>query len=471
MIFIKCIKAHPLQFFSYLHPLFWAAAIPLLGDTRKAFAAGQVSERFFLEAAAVSLFLFLAVARLKGFELVLSENKIFIKSGVFIKEEKIIPINKISLISRHKGVIARLFGSQKVRIETEAAENKKEISFRLRKRDALWLFSTLCETGEVKRRTRVPFLKTVIGAAAVSSVVVGALLSAPVINRAGKLLGTAVSQIFSAAANGINELLGGLVPSVVNSLTALFLIFYLISFLITLFKNLFTEILDSGYAFEIRAGFPFRRMVRFKTRAINSVTLWQPFILRFFGKWLEKVSVAGGGKRREKIILPIMDKIEAREKTTLLSGGKQNKTLKVKRGTLYRFLRWKLTSLYGVFVVFRVAALLFPQFSQFIVFLLCIAVAVLLYSLTLAAYDYKNGEAVFSQDFLFAHAVKGLSIAKTFIKKDRVGVIKLVRFPSDRKKDTCSIKIIERSRAAESIKVRQVCFCKAKEYITSFWQE
>ena len=469
---MKEIKPHPLQFFSYLHPLFWAAAIPFFSDVKKFFATGQGSFRLLPIGAVFFCIVFFAAARLRSFGIFLKGDKLYIKSGFIIKQEKVVPIDKISVITRQSGPLSQIFSSQKIKIDTEATERKKGVCFILRKRDALWLFSAVGGKEETPSQEKVPFLKTVIGAAATSSVLVGALLSAPIINRAGKLLGGAISQLFSAAANGINELLGGLVPSVVNSLTALFLIFYLISFMITLSKNLFTVIMKGRQSFEIKAGFPWRKTLRFKTRAVNSVTLWQPFILRFFKKYLLNVGISGETRKREKIMLFVLEKTAAkRQIKALLSEGEKNRTIGVKKGTLYRFLRWKLMGLFLSLAVCRAVSLLFPRFSQFIYFLCAVLLAILLYSLMLGKYDYKHGQVTFSKNFLFAHAVKGLAVSKMFIKSDRIGVIKLTRFPSDRKKNTCNLKIVERSRAAESIKVRQIDYEKAKEYLKVLWQQ
>jgi hypothetical protein len=90
--------------------------------------------------------------------------------------------------------------------------------------------------------------------------------------------------------------------------------------------------------------------------------------------------------------------------------------------------------------------------------------AVLLYYTYLCRYEYKTCEARFGSA-VTAKSKRGLRKCRFYCPKERVGEIKLYRYPPDMYFKTCNIKIITRSETADSILVRHLDFEETKRNV------
>ena len=69
--------------------------------------------------------------------------------------------------------------------------------------------------------------------------------------------------------------------------------------------------------------------------------------------------------------------------------------------------------------------------------------------------NYKKGQLYFG-DCVFVSGSEKFTTRELYCEKSKVGIIRLLQTPADRKLNTCKIKITVRSENADSVKIKNV---------------
>lgn len=460
---MKKLRPHPLMMLNYLYPYLFVLIIPIV---RRALSrAGRYPLVFFAETAAVVLVCLGVVLRWILCRVCLFDDKIIVKSGILFRRELIIPFKNISCVTEERSLLNALFCAVTLRIDTEAGKKgKADLFVRIYKKDIKY-FQSISWT---KKGQKVSVLRVILMAAATSSVGVGALVAAPFINKVGTLLDVGISELLIDTVNDANRYMSGIIPPIVNTITLVFLALYLISFVFTLAKNIFMRVYLSDKTLHIEKGMIVRRTSVFKISAVNAVIIDKAPLMRLLRRANLKISVAGyGAERGESTTL--VPSLTRREGKKMLNeyfqiGDGRDKTIKADRNSEWRFLRWYIFSLFLVAVAAYIFCALFSPFKDLFVFLALVAVFLIAYLMSLAEYNFRKEYLCTSAGSLFIRVARRFSVCEMYCTKNRIGMVKLRRYPIDRRMQTCNVKIILRNENADSIALKHINYITLKEY-------
>lgn len=454
-------KAHPLMLFFYLKPLLFLLILPISRKITEYFTGGSPKRGFRLEILILAATLLLSTAKYSSFRLVLNRDYITVKSGAIFKNRSKIPISSLSSLQTEQTVIDALFGAVTCKINTEAGvRGKADFRFKLSIASSRELTSLLfggCKSS-VKRFSP---LKSAVMAAVTSSAVTGAVVGVPILNRAGKLLSVAISEMLSERINNLSNSPNAFAPPVVKTLSLIFLAFYGFSFFYLFFRYVNFRLILRGDEIAVCSGFFVRKKCYFKKEAVTAVKIEQAPLMRLFRRYSVGADVGGFGEARTKnrIILPAGKTKELKSvlKTCFPFAVRRSKSIRVKRGSLSRnrFLFLPGVYLLCTVLVSAISARKFKDFSHFIFFSCLTALFMIFCYSFLCLYEYRHSAVCFGK-VLHARSIKGFRAFALFIPQESLGEIKITRFGMDFPLKTCRVRITVCSEQAASIRIKHL---------------
>ncbi len=468
----KKYSAHPIMVVYYLKPFLFVLLIPLFKALIDALFKQEINGVILNEIVLTLIIVLYSVIKWKRFSITLTDLTVKICSGLIFCRTVAIPKEKISSVQTVRHLTDRIFSSVTLRINTESGrKGKADFEIKVYKKDAESITAELFES-ECARTIKFSAVRVALMAAAASSAFTGLVFIVPVIKQTGTLLGTAVEEIVFARINELSATVSKIIPPVINTITIVFLLLYGISFLISFFKytNFKVRLIDG--IIEITSGLITRFNIAFKVKSINSVIIEQTPLMRFFGRYLVRVSIGGYGDNRgyKSVVIPSARRKEVK---TLFSQffpnvHAQSMLIKPHKHSRRKFYFIPTVFLLLSIVAYHIVKMLFPVFSEILTFALFIDIVVLIYYYNLAEYNVKNS-AISVSDILYAKYTRWASTREMFCELRRVGVIHITKWPADRKYKTCNIRITERSESAESITVKHISYDEIKSQISEFY--
>lgn len=470
MTFKKRFSAHPVQIFCYLKPVAFILLIPLTKALVDAFLKRQINGLFLNEIILAALIIAYAVIKWRRFALFTTRDEVIIRSGLFlsrtaeIKREKISSVQTVSYLTDH------IFGSATLRINTESGRRgKADFEIKLRKSDAGAICSEIFPKENPKTVKFSP-VKVALMAATASSAFTGLIFIVPIIRQSGTLLGTAIEKVLIDRINELSAAFSRILPPVINTVTIVFLVLYTIAFLVSFFKNVNFKVRIQDDTMQVVSGLITRFAITFKIRSVNSATIEQSPLMRIFGRYLVRVSIGGYGDNKgyKAVVIPSAKEREVKGlfaaffPNAVKSTGK--KAIVPHKKSRKRFYFVPTLVLILVLVAYLTLKQLFPSFSEILNFALLIGVAVMLYYYTLAEYNFKKSKILIS-DTIYAKYSRWASTREMFCECGRIGVIKITKWPADRRHKTCNIRLTERSESAESITVKHIPYEDIKKQL------
>lgn len=457
--------------FNLLKPFLFVLIIPLIKGALQFLIRHRVSGVLSFEAVCFGVILAIAVFRWRAFRLVVSEDRIEIFEGVFFRRQSVIGISNLSSVQTARNPIDAILGSVTYRINTEAGINgKTDFEFKLSVKDSREVSARLY--GE-ESRTAVKFslYKLALLAATTSSAVTGLVISVPIINKAGKLLGIALNEMLFNEINTVSEKFRFYFPPAVNAVTLIFLLGYGIAFLFSFFRNLNFRLFLEKDKIEVKSGFFVRKRTSFKKNSVNDVKIEQTPLMRLIKQFSMKVSVGGysDSKQESAVIIPCGRHGEIKRQFSLyfpfMAADGESVHASRDRATRRRF--FYLPKLYAILtlIVFISLMFIFEYFYRLLLFIAFIVLAVILYYANLCLYDYRFGKVRFGRENIYAKSSVGLHNCELCCPKERIGQIKLIRNPVDMKRGTCKVRITVRSESADSIRVRHLNYETVKNNV------
>lgn len=459
-------RAHPLMVLTIIKPFLPILLIPVLKGIFQYLEHGVVAGILGIEIILFGAITLFSIIRWRAFRLVCGENSVTVRDGVFAVREATIPISGLSSVQSEQSPLDYIFRSVTFRINTEAGSRKRtDYSFKLSRKDAHRVSELLY--GE-KRGEPVRFspVKIAILAAATSSAFAGMLLVVPVLNSAARLAGMGVSEVLEQI-NSVSSKFQTYFPPIVNTATLILLASFVISFIYSFLRYLSFRIFLNEDRIEVRSGLFIMLRTAFKKASVNNVTIEQTFLMMLLKRYAMKVNVGGYGmaKSESQVLVPCGKYNELKSMFSdyfpfMLPTGRANKS-KVGAIHLNRYIFWA-----EIFCGILIAAALyfgirFEEFGLLVVFATFVLGIILLYYTYLCLYEYRKCEVRFSET-VSAKGKRNLRKRRFYCPKERVGEIKLYRFPPDRIFKTCNIKIVTRSETADSILVRHLDFEETK---------
>lgn len=466
----KEFRAHPLMIMSLMKPFLFVLVLPVLKGALEYVLNRTITGVLRLEALAFVAILVFAYLQFRSFRLLCSESAVTIEMGIIIRKRSVINIERLSSVQTVQNPFDAVFRAVTYCINTEAGRKaESDFKFKLSVRDSKEVSQLLYGK---KNPTAVKFsaVKVAMMAATTSSAVTGMIVGVPVINRAGNLLGIALSEMLFDEINNISGKINTYFPPIVNTITLIFLLSYAVAFLYAFFKYINFSLSLEKDKLEVRSGFFVRSRTSFNKASVNDVKVEQTPLMRFFRRYALKVSVGGYGeaKRESAVIVPSGRRGEIRRQFSAYFPFLEpdGSSLRAKRDfvTKNRFLYWP-----GVFFIITgavsvVLALIFKDFGRLILFLTLVVCAVILYYADLAMFEYRCGRLSMGKN-IFAKSVKGFRTCELYCPKEKIGQIKIIRNLPDIPLKTCKVVITVRSESADRIKVRHLNYSEVKKNI------
>lgn len=458
----KKYKAHPLMIINFIRPTLIVLVFPLISGIIQYIKIGTVDGILGLEVLLLFAIFLLAVLRWRNFSLFCDSKKnvVTIKYGFVFKRLAKINVSKLSSVQTAQNPVDAIFRAVTYRINTESGvTNKADFEFKLSKKDSDELSHFFYGESQYKEM-KYSFLRVAVMAAATSSAATGLIAGVPIINRAGRLLGLGLSQLFNEI-NNISSQIKTYFPPVVNTITLIILFSYLLSFLYSFLKYVNFRLLLAKNKLQVQSGFIVRTKTAFKKAAINDIKIEQTVLMMLLRRFAMKVSVGGYGdsKSESEVVIPLGRNKEMKRKLAEYFPFfyTDEKGIRPKQNNLTksRFLFWPVFYLISVVLLSIWLSLRFTDFTRFILFLTFITICFIFCYAYICQYEYAKG-TISLGDNIFARSNRGLRTYELYCPKEKIGEIKIIRFPMDYIYKTCRIRVSVRSENADSVRVRHL---------------
>lgn len=371
--------------------------------------------------------------------------------GLLLRQEIEIPIRKIALVEENRDLLDVICKSVTVKINTEGGKSKKaDVKIRMSKSNAKEFLDSVGLPAP-PMTVRFSAKRILVSALAESTALGGLVLVAPAVKRIGDLLGYSLEQIFI---DGINEidLSGSSFTRAVNAFVAVLAGLYAAAFFIALLRRANFEI-KYGSSIVISGGLIAKHKLHILPSNIKSLSTEQTMIMQLARKGQVLAHLAGKGKRGGALdtALPLLGEASTellgRE---IVSVGAWTTAVALGSKAARRYYRMPAVCAAVVLAALALAAFKFREFSRLIVFLGLVAIAVFARLFAVARHKVRNGKLIFG-NVLCVNGAKVTVIRKIYFRKSSIGVIRITRWPYNRRTDTCSVKVFEHSKGAESV--------------------
>lgn len=462
-------KAHPLMILTIIKPFLFILIIPVLRGIVQYLKNGEVTQILGTEMILFGLIVLFGVARWRAFKLNCQDNTVTVKDGIFFIRKAVIPISGLSSVQTAQNPLDYIFGCVTFRINTEAgSRTKTDYSFKLSRNDA-HLVSTLLYGEKSGEPVRFSPVKIAILAAATSSAFTGLLVGVPILNSVARLTGRGVNEVLDQI-NSVSNTFQTHFPPIVNTVTFILLCSFAVSFIYSFLRYLKFRIYLNNDRVEVRSGLFVMLRTSFKKRSINNVKIEQTLLMKFLKRYALKVNVGGYGeaKSESQVLVPCGKYNEIKEMfgdyfPFLRIDGK---SLKSKVGAIHlnRYFFWAEVFMGILIALSLIIGLRFEEFGRLVAFVTFILGFLILYYTYLCYNEYRYCQVSFGNT-VYARGKKGLRKCRFFCPKDKVGEIKLYRYPFDPLYKTCNVRIITRSETADNLLVRHVVYEDTKKAI------
>ncbi len=467
-------RAHPIMILTHLKPVLFVLLIPVFKAAVQAAIHNKIDGLFLNEIILFAVIVLYAIIKWKKMSIKIMRGQFVINSGLVLTKSAVIDIDKISTVETIRTPWDFIWGSTTVRVNTEAGRiGKADHEFKLKKWDAAELLKIM-NGSENKKTVKFSAIRVALMAAATSSSVTGIIVAVPVINQAGKLFGTAASEIIIKQINDVSMHLSRFIPPAINAVTIIFLASYTLSFLNSLLKSINFRVRFGDGRLEVSSGLIRRKKICFKTRAVNDVSIEQNPLMRLFGRYMINVEIGGyGNLRGEKAVLvPSAKRREVKTHFAIIFPDiyTESQPLHPDNKSRHRFF---VIPVVLTAVIFTISALLYHNltiFRDLILFLTFFAFFVMLYYFDLAVYNIKNS-AISISDMIYAKYSRWTKTRELYCTAEKIGMIHIVKWPADKKRNTCNIRLTVRSEGSDSITVKHVAYQDLRRQIENVYKE
>ncbi len=462
-------KAHPLMVLSIIRPFLFILTIPVIRGLVQYIKAGEITQICGREIILMSLILIYGILRWYFFRLTLGRDTVTVRDGIFMVREAVIPINGLSSVQSAQNPFDYVFRCVTFRINTEAGSREKtDYSFKLSRKDAHKVSDLLYghKSGEPVRFS--PF-KIALLSAATSSAFTGMLVGVPILSSITKLTGTGINEVLDRI-NAESSKFQTYFPPIANTAIAILLASFAISFVYSFFRHLKFRIFLNDDRIEVRSGIFVILRTSFKKKSVNNVKIEQTFLMLLLKRYAMKVNVGGyvEAKSESQVLVPCGKYKELKSMFSdyfpfLTPSGTP---LKSKIGLIHlnRYYFWGeifALALLGLALYFGFR---FEEFGRLVAFITFVLGCIIVYYTYLCHCEYKVCTARFGET-VFVRGKRGLRKCRLYCPKERVGEIKIQRFPFDPIYKTCNIKVTVRSETADSMIIRHLDYEETRKEI------
>lgn len=455
-------KAHPFMLFNFLKPYLFILLIPTAQGLISYFKGGGLTNLILGEIITVAILLAISIIKLKRFRLYIGEDHIKVVSGAIFVSESVVPFCKIATTFIRSDPLLWLGKCVEIQLNTEAGRpGRSDFKMIVHESVTVTLHKVLPATDAKTERIHLPNRRIITMAAVTSSSATGLLIAAPVVNQAGKLLGEAFTKKFydtiTEAVYVAVEHLGTIIPPIAGYIALILLAGFAVSFVLSIIKNLPMRFERRGDKMTVSAGSFIHRRTSFHMSSINSVSIIQNPLMMFLKRYNVKIGIAGYGNHKDEtsVVIPAAGSDEVYRLADKILPGVNSSVRPIIRPpqkTFFMFCSFPLVIMAVIPLSAVVLSLFLADFSELIWFLAFILELFDLVFCIIAIRRFQREGVTIGEEFCaLGLDWLSMSMVELHCPADKVGVIRVLRFPLDHLSGLCRVKITVRSEGAESI--------------------
>ncbi len=453
-------KSHPLTVFRTLKPLLFVLLVPVAQQIFRDLAHRTVRPIWRTELLLAALAIVVAILRWRAEAVEWDERSVIFRRGFFFRQTAVVPREKLVAAVFSQNPADILLGAVTLTFQTEGGRTRRsDFTYKLYQKDVKTLYLAVFGK-EIHPIIAPKFQRCLWTAAAESSALTGWTVAVPVIRRAGKLFGVALSQMLLWRLRSATVRFQAYFPRALNVLTLLLLAGYTVSFLVALVR-LARFRLSQGQIITISAGLFIRRKVVAFRDLVSAVVLEQPPLLRALRRFLPRISAGalGVARRETPSFFPMDSHANAVRQTQSIFAFSPPDGIFLRppqtRQIARRFYRLPVIWLAVVLTAAVLAGELLAFFNRFAVFLTLPLLVTVAYYGHLCRFNFRHGGIVFGKT-VFARNSRGRKTREWYCSAQAVANIYWRETPRDRRDGTCNFRITLNNRAAENILVRRL---------------
>ena len=464
---------HPIAIFGLLKPFSFVLLIPLLRAAIQLWHHRPTTSSFLWEAALLAVLLLVAALYRRSCRIELADERIFLYRGVLFRRITVLPIKNLTAISVHRTVIDRIFGVSSVSFHTEAGIlRRSDLIYLLRGNDAKKITERLY--GSVFSPFEgVSAHRFLLWAASDSSAITGWAVAVPIIRRAGKLFGIALSRLLLMRISDAATRFDAYFPAVLNGLTLLLIFGYAVSFLFSLI-TLGRFRLSVGRVTVMQSGLLTRRTVYLPRQNVRAVRLEQKPLLQLLSRAALRITAGNVGQGRigHNFSIPI-DRAEMLKTLSLrafLPFDITGITLRPSqnRRLAFRFYRWPIFLTVLVLTVAISVGNLLMYFNRFAVFLTLPLLVAVAYFGHLCRYNFRCGLLTIGSTISARNSV-GSKACELYCSRGLTAYFRLTQTPRDRRENVCNVRLFLLAKSSDGLKIRHLNASAASKNIENYF--
>ncbi|MCQ2449757.1 MAG: PH domain-containing protein, partial [Clostridia bacterium] len=447
--------------------------IPLLRAAVQLWHHRPTTSSFLWEAVLLAVLLLVAALYRRSMVVEWQNDRLILRRGVVFRRVAVLPIKNLAALTVTRTPIGRIFGVSSVSFHTEAGI--------LRRSDLIYLL----RGNDVKKITErlygsvfspfegVSARRFLLWTASDSSAITGWAVAVPIIRRAGKLFGIALSRLLLIRISDAATRFDAYFPAVLNGLTLLLIFGYAVSFLSSLI-TLGRFRLSVGRVTVMQSGLLTRRTVYLPRQNVRAVRLEQKPLLQLLSRASLRITAGAVGQGRigHNFSFPI-DREESLKSLSLrafLPFAEDGITLRPPRNRRVAFRFYRLP-IFLLAVVLTAAVILgnrlvfFNRFAVFLTLPLLVGVA---YYGHLCRYNYRSGSLTFGRTVSAQNSV-GAKTCKLYCSRAFTAYFRCTQTPRDRRENTCNVRVFLRAKASNGVKVRHLNADAARENLNTYY--
>ena len=267
-------RMHPAYVLTQLPRFFWLLVLPLMRRLIEWKNIGLAGKLPLL----IAVFLIFAAAflRWQTQRWAIRGNALLLSNGLFFRRQFRIPFPLIAAVRESRGPLLRLFGAQRIQIETAASRKAAQsMTLYLGKHEAEALLTAYAGEGSFQPVSRMRVRDTLLAALSTSNFALGLFAAAPVLRGAGNLFGTLVQERLWGVLTSAQRLAAAYVPPMLTAIALLALLGWALHVLKLLEQYHRFTLLQNSTSLATRSGLIVKRRLLMRHARLSAFTIRQ----------------------------------------------------------------------------------------------------------------------------------------------------------------------------------------------------
>lgn len=466
---------HPISIIEDFLRYFLFAAIPLIGGLISApinpFAWSTAVWR-----SVIILALILSWAILSWYKTTFgfTDNAFIIKSGIFFKRLRYIPLNKISTVSLHNTILSSVTGSCRLSVDTLAGNIKNaDVTIWINRSKAKNIAKRLSPNNPHAKfyKYQISRLKILIMSATASNAAAGLLFAAPAINNMGELLGEQFSTRIYGAIDILSQAAAFGLPPAFAFIAWIFVAGWFISFIRTLQYCLRMSTSRFGAIIHVNGGLFLPHTSTIDIRRVSAVDIRQTLTSHILNLYSVYLLSPGYGKQKgsSSVIFPCENLKGINEKLPVILPGFPiiKGDLHPARRTLYKFLLLPVNISAIAILLCVFLSIVFPHLMRIFILLTIVILIPCIWLAILSYIEWKQSNINLSGEYISLSCRKFFELHTLSVKKEHI-VLHITQSIFQLRDNTCNITIIIPYEKKLSFSIRHINMADLLTFSTEF---